>query len=88
MNPEVIKTDRAPRALGPYSQAVRVGDTIYVSGQLGIDPLTGALVEGGIREQTRQTIANILAIVESAGAVLRRSFASRSSLRIGMTLVP
>jgi 2-iminobutanoate/2-iminopropanoate deaminase len=67
MNYEAITTDRAPKAVGPYSQAIRVGDTVYVSGQLGVDPSTGALVEGGIREQTRQTIANLIAIVESAG---------------------
>jgi reactive intermediate/imine deaminase len=48
MKPEVIRTDRAPKAIGPYSQAVRVGETIYVSGQLPIDPSTGVLAPGGI----------------------------------------
>ena len=62
-----IATSRAPKALGPYSQAIRAGDTLYVSGQLPIDPATGAIVAGGIREQTRQTIANLVAIVEEAG---------------------
>lgn len=67
MNIEAVATDRAPKALGPYSQAIRAGDTVYVSGQVPIDPTTGRLIEGGIREQTRQTIANIIAIVRSAG---------------------
>ncbi|HEV7178325.1 MAG TPA: Rid family detoxifying hydrolase, partial [Candidatus Baltobacteraceae bacterium] len=67
MKPEAIRTDRAPKAIGPYSQAIRVAETIYVSGQLPIDPSTGTLVRGGIREQTRQTILNLGAIVESAG---------------------
>ena len=62
-----IATSRAPKALGPYSQAIRAGDTLYVSGQLPIDPATGAVVGGGIREQTRQTLANLVAIVEEAG---------------------
>jgi reactive intermediate/imine deaminase len=67
MSHNAIATDRAPKAMGPYSQALRVADTIYVSGQLGVDPLTGTLVDGGIREQTHQTIANLVAIVETAG---------------------
>ncbi len=67
MKIEVITTDRAPKAIGPYSQALRVGNAIYVSGQLPIDPVTGRLVEGDIREQTRQTISNLVAIVESGG---------------------
>ena len=67
MNPEVITSDRAPKAVGPYSQAIRIAGTIYVSGRLGVDPSSGALVNGGIREQTRQTVANLIAIVEAAG---------------------
>jgi 2-iminobutanoate/2-iminopropanoate deaminase len=66
-----IVTVRAPAALGPYSQAVRCGDAIYVSGQLGIDPATGHLVSGGIREQTRQLFENIQAIVEAAGSSMK-----------------
>jgi reactive intermediate/imine deaminase len=67
MKVQAFVTDRAPAAMGPYSQAVRVGDTIYVSGQIGVDPATGKLVDGGIREQTRQTISNLVSIVEAAG---------------------
>jgi 2-iminobutanoate/2-iminopropanoate deaminase len=66
-----ITTDGAPAALGPYSQAVRCGDVIYVSGQIPADPATGRLVEGGIREQTRQLFENIRAIVEAAGSSLK-----------------
>jgi reactive intermediate/imine deaminase len=67
MNRAAISTDRAPSAAGPYSQAVRAGETLYVSGQIPIDPATGALVAGGIREQTRAVITNLVAIVEAAG---------------------
>jgi 2-iminobutanoate/2-iminopropanoate deaminase len=72
MDLHAIATDRAPVALGPYSQAVRSGNAIYVSGQLGIDPATGALAEGGIREQTRQLFENIRAIVEAAGSSMKQ----------------
>jgi len=67
MQLKAIATGRAPQAFGPYSQAIRAGDTLYVSGQLPVDPATGALVEGGIREQTRRVIQNLAAIVEAAG---------------------
>jgi reactive intermediate/imine deaminase len=70
MKHEAISTDRAPKAFGPYSQAIHDGKTLYVSGQLPVDPATGALVEGGIREQTRRVIRNLLAIVEAAGGSL------------------
>lgn len=71
MDVHAIRTDRAPAAAGPYSQAVRCGDTIYVSGQLGIDPATGQLADGGIREQTRQLFENIRAILEAGGSSLK-----------------
>lgn len=64
---EVITTAAAPKAIGPYSQAVRVDDTLYLSGQLGVDPATGRLVEGGVRAETRQALANCRAILEAAG---------------------
>ena len=67
---EAVSTSGAPKAIGPYSQAVRAGNTLYVSGQLPLDPATGTLVTGGIREQTRRTIANLVAIVEGAGGSL------------------
>ena len=64
---EVIHTDKAPAAIGPYSQAVKVGDLMFTSGQVPIDPETGAVVEGGIQEQARQSLNNIKAILNAAG---------------------
>lgn len=63
-----VSTKNAPAAIGPYSQAVRSGDTIYVSGQLPIDPATGAFAGDEIRAQTRQSLTNIRSILEAAGA--------------------
>lgn len=60
----------APPAIGPYSQAVRVGDTLYLAGQIGIDPETGAFVPGGIGPQTRQALENCRAVLEAAGFTL------------------
>lgn len=65
-----ISTDKAPAAIGPYSQAVNVGGTIYCSGQIPINPLTGEVVEGGIVEQTKQSLANVQAILEEAGCTI------------------
>ncbi|MCS7104805.1 MAG: RidA family protein [Thermofilaceae archaeon] len=65
---EIVFTERAPKPIGPYSQAVKVGDFIFVSGQIGINPITGKLVEGGVREQARQALENIKAILEEAGS--------------------
>ncbi len=62
-----ISTSKAPAAIGPYSQAIQVGNLIYTSGQLPIDPATGSFPEGGIKEQTRQSLKNVQAILESAG---------------------
>jgi len=70
MELHAVSTAGAPAALGPYSQAIRCGDTVYVSGQLPIAPATGKLLDGGIREQTFQLFANIRAILEAAGASL------------------
>jgi len=62
-----IHTRNAPDAVGPYSQAIQAGNTLYISGQVPLDPATGRLVEGGIREQTEQVLKNIGAILEEAG---------------------
>lgn len=62
-----ISTKKAPAAIGPYSQAIRVGNIVYTSGQIPLDPTTGAFVEGGIKEQTRQALTNLKAILEEAG---------------------
>jgi 2-iminobutanoate/2-iminopropanoate deaminase len=63
----IIKTDSAPKAIGPYSQAVEINGFLYISGQIPIDPATGKIVEGGIREQTEQVMKNIGAILKAAG---------------------
>lgn len=62
-----ISTTKAPAAIGPYSQAIKVGELVFVSGQLPIDPATGAFAEGGIKELTRQSLTNMKAILEEAG---------------------
>lgn len=66
----VISTTNAPAAIGPYSQAIRVGNIIFTSGQIPIDPATGSFVEGGIKEQTRQSLLNVKAILNEAGTTL------------------
>jgi len=63
----IIQTDQAPAAIGPYSQAVEVANTLYVSGQIPLDPATMKIVEGGIQEQTKQVLKNIGAILNEAG---------------------
>lgn len=63
-----ISTEKAPAAIGPYSQAIQAGNTIYVSGQLPIDPATGAFAGDDVRSQTRQSLTNMRAILEAAGA--------------------
>jgi len=67
---EIISTEKGPKAIGPYSQAVRANGFIYISGQGAIDPSTGALVAGGIAEQTARALDNLKAIVEAAGSSL------------------
>lgn len=64
---KIINTEKAPKAVGPYSQAVEANGTIYVSGQLPIDPATAKFVEGGVKEQTEQVLKNVGAILEAAG---------------------
>ncbi len=67
---KVISTTKAPSAIGPYSQAIQVGNLIYTSGQIPIDPATGVFAEGGIKEQTRQSLLNVKAILEEAGLTM------------------
>lgn len=67
---KTISTNLAPKAIGPYSQAIKVGNFVYTSGQLPIDPVTGAFPEGGIKEQTRQSLSNVKAILEEAGLTM------------------
>jgi 2-iminobutanoate/2-iminopropanoate deaminase len=69
MKPTVISTTKAPAAIGPYSQAMRIGNLVFTSGQIPLDT-SGNLVEGGIEEQTKQVLKNLTAIAESVGATL------------------
>lgn len=64
---QVIHTDSAPAAIGPYSQAIQIGDLLFVSGQVPIDPSTGAIVEGDIKSQAQQSLNNLKAILNAAG---------------------
>ncbi|MBI3153294.1 MAG: RidA family protein [Chloroflexi bacterium] len=64
----VIHTEKAPKAIGPYSQAIHIGSLIYTAGQVGLDPATMELVPGGIEEQTRQVLSNLRNILEGAGS--------------------
>jgi reactive intermediate/imine deaminase len=70
MPKEPIHTSRAPAAIGPYSQAIRAGNTIYLSGQIPLNPATMELVKGDIRAQTRQVLDNLAAVAEAAGGSL------------------
>jgi 2-iminobutanoate/2-iminopropanoate deaminase len=67
-----IHTDAAPKAVGPYVQAVRTGNLLFVSGQVALDPATGVLVEGGVEDQTRRVLQNLAAILEAGGSGLDR----------------
>jgi reactive intermediate/imine deaminase len=78
---EVIHTDAAPKAIGPYSQAVRAGTTVFLSGQIPLDPATGELVGGDIATQTRRVFANLAAVCEAAGGSLA------DLVRVGIYLV-
>ena len=70
MSKQPIHTPRAPAAIGPYSQAVRAGNTVYLSGQIPLDPATMQLVAGGVREQAEQVFANLAAVAQAAGGSL------------------
>ena len=67
MSLETIHTEGAPRAIGPYSQAIRAGDWVFLSGQVGIDPATGRLVAGGFAAEVRRVLANLRAVLQAAG---------------------
>lgn len=70
MTREIISTPNAPAAIGPYSQAVRVGNTVYCSGQIPIDPETGSLLLGSVEEQTERVLENLIAVLAAAGLTL------------------
>lgn len=67
---KVITSDKAPKAIGPYSMAVSTGCLVYTSGQLGLKPATGTLVEGGVQAQTRQALEHVKSVLEAAGTTL------------------
>jgi 2-iminobutanoate/2-iminopropanoate deaminase len=69
---EIIATETAPRAIGPYSQAVRAGNLIFASGQIPIDPATGEFVAGGVAEQTEQVLKNLTAVFAAAGVQMNQ----------------
>jgi 2-iminobutanoate/2-iminopropanoate deaminase len=70
MKRTVVHTDKAPKAIGPYSQAIRTDSMIYTAGQTGLDPVTGELVAGGVEEQTRQVLTNLQNVIEAAGSTI------------------
>jgi 2-iminobutanoate/2-iminopropanoate deaminase len=72
MNKETVATDKAPKAIGPYEQAIKVGEFVYTAGQIPIDPQTGNLVEGDIAAQTRRVLENLKSVLEAAGSSLDR----------------
>ena len=81
MSKTVLTTPMAPTAIGPYSQAVRTGNLIFVSGQIPLDPASGRFVEGDIRTQTRQVLRNLSSILEAAGSTLAKAVKTTVYLR-------
>ena len=70
MKRDIVHTNKAPKAIGPYSQAIRTDSMIYTAGQLGLDPATGELVAGLVEQQTRQSLTNLKNVIEAAGSSL------------------
>jgi len=70
MSKEIVSTDRAPAAVGPYSQAVRIDNLVYTAGQIALDPESGKMVEGGIQAQVEQALHNLQAVLAAAGSSL------------------
>ena len=71
---KIIHTPKAPAPIGPYSQATMVGDVLYTSGQIALDPITGNLIEGGVEEETKQVMNNLEAVLEAAGMTFENVF--------------
>jgi 2-iminobutanoate/2-iminopropanoate deaminase len=72
MKREAVRTDRAPKAIGPYEQALKLDGWVFTSGQIPLDPKSGTMVEGGIGAQTRQVLDNLRAVLEAAGTSMSR----------------
>ncbi len=70
MNKQIISTDKAPAAIGPYNQAVKTGNLLFTSGQIALDPASGEVVEGGVQEQARKVLENLKAVLAAGGATL------------------
>lgn len=70
---KIIKTDQAPQAVGPYSQGVKAGNLLFISGQLGVDPATGEIADESVERQTHQVLRNLQTIAEAAGTSLERA---------------
>ena len=70
---EVVSTDHGPKAIGPYSQAVKANGFVFISGQVALNPATGQLVEGGIAEQTERVLENLRGIVEASGSSMHKA---------------
>jgi 2-iminobutanoate/2-iminopropanoate deaminase len=68
MDRKTVQTDKAPNAIGPYAQAIKANGFVYTAGQIGLDPQTGNLIEGGVTAQTRQVLENLKAVLEAAGS--------------------
>lgn len=71
---KIIHTPKAPAPIGPYSQATMVGDVLYTSGQIALNPITGNLIEGGVEEETKQVMKNLEAVLEAAGMTFENVF--------------
>jgi len=72
MERETVRTERAPKAIGPYEQAIRVDGFVFTAGQIGLDPESGNLVEGGIAAETRRVLENLKAVLEASGSSMER----------------
>ena len=72
MSKRIIHTEKAPKAIGPYSQAVHIGNLVYTAGQVGLDPATMELVPGAVEEQTRQALVNLKNVLETAGTSMEK----------------
>jgi 2-iminobutanoate/2-iminopropanoate deaminase len=70
--PSIVSTDNAPKAIGPYSQALVIGDLVFTAGQIALDPASMEVIKGGIREQTVQVLANLQAVLAAAGSSLSK----------------
>ena len=81
MQKQVVVAENAPKAIGPYSAGIKIGNFVYTAGQLGIDPATGDFVEGGVEAETRQALQNLKAVLEAAGTSLENVIKTTVFLR-------